>query len=898
MPGSSLHMHCPRVVVGLLMVVSVANLTYISQQGNRYPADFAAPVVQFFVYSLIMILVLLHKIQGVQVSYLLFFVSLLLVLCQTPQMYSYIRIFLNSDFEDIYLTAVNITVYALHCALLILQFFCDKPPIYNEYPNLERPSPESLASVPSRLTYSWFTPLVKLGAKKPLEASDMFTLNHENTSKVIVSRFDKNWVVSVEKTNRPKVSYDKRSSKVGFYRTVRPQTSILSALCKTFGPSFLMGSLLKLFQDIVVFINPQLLNLVISFVSSDESLWKGCMYAALMFITSIVQMFLLNRYFLTMNFVGIRITTALISAIYRKSLKLSNAARKQSTLGEVVNLMAVDASAFQQLMVSLNLVWSAPLQITLALYFLWQLLGPAVLAGLAVMILMVPVNVWLVRQNRRLRIKQMKYKDERIKIMNEVLSGIKVLKLYAWEPSFEQKITNIRQKEINVLKTAVYYNTCSIFVFSMTPYLVALASFAFFVLYDDHNILDAQTAFVSLSLFNILRFPLAMLPQVMNSLVLTAVSMKRINKFLNNEELDPHSVTHDNTERDPIVVEDGTFSWESGDDNSIVLRNINVRVPASSLVAVVGSVGSGKSSLLAAVLGEMDKLSGKVNTKKFNDIFGIKNSDLKVKVCGCIPNVDCGLWTSYHRLSNVYQWYKMFSEGREDVNNEQRAGHLCTSRTDENIDEGSIAYVPQLAWIQNATLRKNITCAHEFDMGTFKKVVKACALEQDLEMLPGGDMTEIGEKGINLSGGQKQRISLARAVYSKADVYLLDDPLSAVDSHVGKHIFENVIGPYGVLRKKTRVLVTHGVTFLPETDLIIVMKDGQVAETGSYQQLVKSKGAFADFLLQYLEQADEPDGKLEEIREELLKDPSLRDKYTRAISVRSEESNKSNSLQR
>uniref|UniRef100_A0A1B6KLL2 ABC-type glutathione-S-conjugate transporter n=1 Tax=Graphocephala atropunctata TaxID=36148 RepID=A0A1B6KLL2_9HEMI len=317
-----------------------------------------------------------------------------------------------------------------------------------------------------------------------------------------------------------------------------------------------------------------------------------------------------------------------------------------------------------------------------------------------------------------------------------------------------------------------------------------------------------------------------MLPQVMNSLVMTAVSMKRINKFLNNEELDPHSVTHDQTERDPIVVENGTFSWDSSDDNSTVLRNINLRVPAGSLVAVVGAVGSGKSSLLAAVLGEMEKLSGKVNTK------------------------------------------------------------------------GNIAYVPQLAWVQNATLRKNITCAHAFDKGTFKKVIKACALEQDLEILPGGDMTEIGEKGINLSGGQKQRISLARAVYSQADVYLLDDPLSAVDSHVGKHIFENVIGPTSVLHKKTRVLVTHGVTFLPETDVIVMMKDGQVVEMGSYRQLIKSKGPFADFLLQYLEEADEPDGKLEEIREELFKDPSLRDKYTRAISVRSEESTKTNSLQR
>jgi ATP-binding cassette, subfamily C (CFTR/MRP), member 1 len=182
-----------------------------------------------------------------------------------------------------------------------------------------------------------------------------------------------------------------------------------------------------------------------------------------------------------------------------------------------------------------------------------------------------------------------------------------------------------------------------------------------------------------------------------------------------------------------------------------------------SLTAVVGKVGSGKSSLVSAVLGEMEKVTGSVNT------------------------------------------------------------------------DGSLAFVPQLAWIQNATLQDNVTFGKHFNKEFYDKVILACALKADIDMLPGGDQTEIGEKGINLSGGQKQRVALARAVYSEADIYLLDDPLSAVDAHVGKHIFDNVVGPNGLLAGKSRFLVTHGVSFLPSMDEILVMLDGEISESGSYK---------------------------------------------------------------
>ncbi|XP_065580663.1 multidrug resistance-associated protein 1-like isoform X3 [Artemia franciscana] len=271
-----------------------------------------------------------------------------------------------------------------------------------------------------------------------------------------------------------------------------------------------------------------------------------------------------------------------------------------------------------------------------------------------------------------------------------------------------------------------------------------------------------------------------------------------MNKFMNAEELNPDAVTHDPNEQNPIVVKDGSFSW--GVDEKPVLKNISFEVEEGSLVAVVGMVGSGKSSLISAILGEMDKLSGKVNTK------------------------------------------------------------------------GSIAYVPQQAWIQNAILRQNIIFGGAEEESRYNQVIDSCALRPDFDILPAGDNTEIGEKGINLSGGQKQRVSLARAVYSDSDIYLMDDPLSAVDTHVGRHIFDNVIGPKGMLHKKTRILVTHGITFLPQTDKIIVLKDGVISEAGSYKELLDKKGDFAEFLLEHLNEEEEGEDivtELAKIREEL-----------------------------
>lgn len=235
-----------------------------------------------------------------------------------------------------------------------------------------------------------------------------------------------------------------------------------------------------------------------------------------------------------------------------------------------------------------------------------------------------------------------------------------------------------------------------------------------------------------------------------------------------------------------LQVEGGGQNLDSSPDwaTCLLTPSLDIQVPKGALVAVVGPVGCGKSSLLSALLGDMEKLEGKVYMK------------------------------------------------------------------------GSVAYVPQQAWIQNCTLQENVLFGQALDPKRYHKALEACALLADLEVLPGGDQTEIGEKGINLSGGQRQRVSVARAVYSDADIFLLDDPLSAVDSHVAKHIFDQVIGPEGVLAGKTRVLVTHGISFLPQTDFVIVLSDGHVSEMGTYSALLQRDGSFANFLRNYAPDED------------------------------------------
>ncbi|ESO03679.1 hypothetical protein HELRODRAFT_157076 [Helobdella robusta] len=494
-----------------------------------------------------------------------------------------------------------------------------------------------------------------------------------------------------------------------------------------------------------------------TFIESGTHVWKGYLLAVLFFVMTILDSLLLQQVFhIGMN-AGMRMKGCIIALVYKKALTMSSQSRKRTTVGEITNLISVDSQRLQDSIEYSYALWSSPLQICLCLYLLYGILGVSVFVGIGILVLFVPINWWVTSKQGSVEVTQMGIKDERIKLMNEILNGIKVIKLYAWELSFQEKVNVIRNLELKTLKKYYYYVAVSIFSWSCAPALVRWSH-----------------AFTALSLFNILKEPMFMFPTMMSYIVMGFVSLRRIEKFLQCADVNPNNV---------IELE------EDKDDD----KDINLKVKKKSLTAIVGQVGIGKSSLLSAMLGDMEKKGGLVTVK------------------------------------------------------------------------GRIGYVSQQAWIENATLKANILFGKEFDEERYNKVIEACALRQDLEILPGGDMTEIGERGINLSGGQKQRVSMARSIYQDCDVYLLDDPLSAVDAHVARHIFTNVIGPRGMLRDKTRVLVTHGIAWLPSCDVVVVMAaGGLISECGSYRDLLSHNLVFAKFIRDFLQKHENDDDEEDE----------------------------------
>uniref|UniRef100_A0A8C2DET3 Multidrug resistance-associated protein 1 n=1 Tax=Cyprinus carpio TaxID=7962 RepID=A0A8C2DET3_CYPCA len=768
------HLNRAKTAIGFtLWLICWADVFYSfwerSHGATIAPVYLVSPTMLGVTMLLATFLIQYERKKGVQSSGVMLNFWLITVVCATVTFRSKILHALNEPASvNVFKYTTFYIYYTMLLISLILACFSDRPPLFSQAVRDSNPCPESGASFLSRITFWWITGLMVTGYKRPLEEKDLWSLNTEDKSQRVVPQLVCRWDQECNKVKRPvdKTLYSpKRSareekkdgqpieeSEILLTKTLQKtgDPSLFCALCRTFGPYFLVSSLYKIIHDILMFVGPEILRYEYS---------------------------IRIRYYSHLTSVKI----------------ITNAARRTSTVGEIVNLMSVDAQRFMDLITYINMIWSAPLQVILALYFLWQNLGPSVLAGVAVMVLMVPLNAVIAMKTKTYQVAQMKSKDNRIKLMNEVLNGIKVLKLYAWELAFKDKVSAIRESELRVLMKTAYLGAVSTFTWVCAPFLVALSTFAVYVLVDDHNILDAQKAFLShLQRFwttcdrterktqktrNLSSDFYFYYDCEMYCFLQASVSMKRLRVFLSHEELDEDNVERPAITPDSIRIVEGAFSWSK--DDSPTLKRINVCIPEGALVAVVGHVGSGKSSLLSALLGEMQKQEGYVSIK------------------------------------------------------------------------GSVAYVPQQAWIQNATLKDNILFGRDAKDSWYQKVVEACALLPDLEILPGGDSTEIGEKGVNLSGGQKQRVSVARAVYCSCAVYLLDDPLSAVDAHVGKHIFEKVIGPQGLLQGRTRVLVTHGLSFLPQVDLILVMVDGEITEMGSYTELLGRQGAFAEFLHTY-----------------------------------------------
>ncbi|VFV39953.1 atp-binding sub-family c (cftr mrp) [Lynx pardinus] len=703
----------------LLWIVCWADLFYSfwERSWGKFlaPVFLVSPTLLGITMLLATFLIQLERRKGVQSSGIMLTFWLVALLCALAILRSKIMTALKEGAEiDVFRDVTFYIYFSLVLIQLVLSCFSDRSPLFSETIHDPNPCPESSASFLSRVTFWWITGLMVRGYRQPLESADLWSLNKEDTSEQVVPVLVKNWKKECAKSRRQqaKIAYSskdpakpKGSSQVDVNEEAEvlivksPQKgrepSLFKVLYKTFGPYFLMSFLFKALHDMMMFAGPEILKLLINFVNDTKAPdWQGYFYTALLFGLE------------GESWAVSCLTHLLPLSFVLQALVITNSARRSSTVGEIVNLMSVDAQRFMDLATYINMIWSAPLQVVLALYLLWLNLGPSVLAGVAVMIFMVPVNAVMAMKTKTYQVAHMKSKDNRIKLMNEILNGIKVLKLYAWELAFKDKVLAIRQEELKVLKKSAYLAAVGTFTWVCTPFLVALCTFAVYVTVNKNNILDAQKAFVSLALFNILRFPLNILPMVISSIVQASVSLKRLRIFLSHEELEADSIERkpgkDGGGTNSITVKNATFTWARSDPPT--LSGITFSVPEGSLVAVVGQVGCGKSSLLSALLAEMDKVEGHVSVK------------------------------------------------------------------------GSVAYVPQQAWIQNDSLRENILFGRPLQERYYKAVIEACALLPDLEILPSGDRTEIGEKGIMVTVGHKHRPILQKSLINTDQ--LLESPAS------------------------------------------------------------------------------------------------------------------------
>ncbi|XP_076446135.1 multidrug resistance-associated protein 1-like isoform X2 [Babylonia areolata] len=578
--------------------------------------------------------------------------------------------------------------------------------------------------------------------------------------------------------------------------------SLVRVLLRQFGATMAVFVAQRLVSDAFLVSCPLILGQLISHLNDrpEGREWQGYVLALALFLSGTLRTVFYAAGSYRAYCVGLHIKSVVIGAVYDKALRINNAAKRRATSGEITSLMSVDAQRLQEFMSRLFFGVSVPVVLVAVLVIIYYYVDNAVLAGVIVLAALVSSTGIAGACQKKVQEELLVHKDLRVKVFSEILNGIKVLKLYAWEESFQQRVSHVREQEVRCLwRVALLYVVLGLCT-NLMSYLVTLATYAWYVLSQRDHFLDASTAFAIMSLLSVLTPILESLGFTISFMVQAKVSVKRINDFLCGEELDFDSVVRNkNNQEAAIHVKRASFAWD--DPEHPCLQKISLKVGGGRLVGVVGQVGAGKSSLLSCVLGDVTRLQGHVHVK------------------------------------------------------------------------GSVAYVSQQAWIQNGTVRDNVLFGHPYLEDRYTAVLRACQLERDLTMLPGGDMTEIGEKGTNLSGGQKQRVNLARAVYSDSDIYLLDDPLSAVDSHVGRAIFSDVIGPKGILKGKTRVLVTHGVHWLPLVDDIVVMKQGEISEVGSYSQLMQHNGDFAQFLRTFfVRESEEVDS---DMSEEELTDPEV-----------------------
>lgn len=673
--------------------------------------------------------------------------------------------------------------------------------------NLE-PSKEATASVFGHATFTWLDPLIYKAYKRTLELPDVWNLLPE----------------------------DKAAKILADYRQVK-KTSILAVhLLKFFSRDLLLQAFYAAISGLNTFIPTLLLKVILEYVENPavNSANAAWFYVILMFVSGTVQALSAGQALFVGRKICIRLRAVIIGEIYAKALRRRAAATSDKVLGQaqqekddakpglvkkvsmffkkkkdkptpptvkesaeegavtsgaIINLMAVDSFKVAEVCAYLHFLWAeTPVQLVIAIVLLYKLLGYSSIAGIGMMIILAPINLLISKQFAKIQKKILAATDARIHTTNEVLTNIRIIKYFAWEQRFTGQVDEKRTIELQYLRNRYIVWSLAATTWSGAPIIISFLTFMVYTMVEKRPLIPS-VAFTALSLFSILRVPLDQLADMVAHVQESKVSVDRVEEYLSEEETSKYEQLKPDQYDDsgePIIGFDGcTFSWGSTGDEDFKLIGVDMRFNVGQLNVIVGPTGSGKTSMLMALLGEMSLIGGSVY----------------------LPGV----------------------KSREDVRADPETGLTET-----------VAYCAQQAWLVNGTIKDNIVFASTFDAKRYKDVIVACSLQRDLEILDQGDQTLVGEKGVTLSGGQKQRISLARALYCKARHVLLDDVLSAVDAHTAKWIFDKAImGP--LMYHRTCILVTHNVQLcVPRANFAVVMDNGRITAQGTATQVIDS----------------------------------------------------------
>nr|XP_043609017.1 ABC transporter C family member 4-like [Erigeron canadensis] len=601
------------------------------------------------------------------------------------------------------------------------------------------------ASIPSKVFWLWMNPLLTKGYTAPLKLEDIPSLSPEHRAEKMSKLFEENWPKPHENSKHP----------------------VRLTLIRCFWKHAAFTASLAVLRLCVMYVGPLLIQRFVDYTAGKRtSPYEGYYLIMILLVAKFVEVLSAHQFNFHSLKMGMLIRSTLITSLYKKGLRLTCSARQSHGVGQIVNYMAVDTQQLGDMMMQLHAIWIMPVQISVALTILYNYIGLPALVSLLGISLVLLYAILGTKSNNRFQYNIMQNRDLRMKATNEMLNYMRVIKFQAWEEHFNKRIQAFRESEYGWLTKFMYSVGGNMIVLWSAPLFISSLTFGSAILLGIP--LDAGTVFTATSLFKNLQEPIRTFPQSMISISQAMISLGRLDAFMMSKELKEDAVERKEGCGGSTAVEvrDGSFSWDDEVAEGAAVKNLNFEIKKGELAAIVGTVGSGKSSLLSSIIGEMHKISGKVT------------------VCG------------------------------------------------------STAYVAQTSWIQNGTIQDNILFGLPMNRQRYKEVIKNCCLDKDLEMMEFGDQTEIGERGINLSGGQKQRIQLARAVYQDCDIYLLDDVFSAVDAHTGSEIFKECVR--GILRNKTILLVTHQVDFLHNVDLILVMRDGMVVQSGKYDELLES----------------------------------------------------------